>query len=129
MNATRPLSPGLEPEPLGPSTQGAAAPRAEGKRARVLIVDDDEHNLLAIRTVLEDIAARDPDPGIRELAGEKASDLLIHATAAGQASALTRLKNDRDLGEVVRRASSADTLRTDSGNATFCATVMCGNSE
>src|SRR3954470_15233963 len=34
-----------------------AEPRArENARARVLVVDDDEHNLLAIRTVIEDIA-------------------------------------------------------------------------
>lgn len=59
-------------------------------------------------TVLEDIAARDPDPGIREMAGEKASDLLISAAAGGQSAALSRLKDDRDLGEVVRRASSAE---------------------
>ena len=44
MNAARPQSAAANPLP-GPEV-----------RARVLVVDDDEHNLLAIRTVLEDIA-------------------------------------------------------------------------
>jgi len=39
------------PEPAPP--EPAAAP---GQRARVLVVDDDERNLLAIRTVIEDLA-------------------------------------------------------------------------
>jgi len=44
MNAARPRSAAADP-----------LPGADG-RARVLVVDDDEHNLLAIRTVLEDLA-------------------------------------------------------------------------
>jgi hypothetical protein len=58
--------------------------------------------------VLEDLAARDPDAGIRELAADKAADLLVTAAVAGQAAALARLKRDRDLGEVVRRAGDAE---------------------
>jgi len=54
VNATRSLSSGDAAQP-SPATRKAAS-KAEAKRARVLIVDDDEHNLLAIRTVLEDIA-------------------------------------------------------------------------
>src|SRR3954463_13179298 len=54
MNAARP-APSLgaaEPPP-----EAAPAPRAQEEiRARVLVVDDDEHNLLAIRTVIEDLA-------------------------------------------------------------------------
>jgi len=38
------------------STSGADRLPASDRRARVLVVDDDEHNLLAIRTVLDDLA-------------------------------------------------------------------------
>ncbi len=60
-----------EPDPL-------AAP---SERARVLVVDDDEHNLLAIRTVLEDLAdievAGSGDEALRHLLkGEFAVILL-----------------------------------------------------
>jgi signal transduction histidine kinase len=61
----------LRPEPLP----------APGRRARVLVVDDDEHNLLAIRTVLEDLAdvevAASGDEALRHLLkGEFAVILL-----------------------------------------------------
>ncbi|HYI65080.1 MAG TPA: response regulator [Allosphingosinicella sp.] len=54
---------------------------AEVERARVLVVDDDEHNLLAIRTVLEDLAdvevASSGDEALRHLLkGEFAVILL-----------------------------------------------------
>jgi PAS domain S-box-containing protein len=54
---------------------------ASEKRARVLLVDDDEHNLLAIRTVLEDLAdvevASSGDEALRHLLkGEFAVILL-----------------------------------------------------
>jgi signal transduction histidine kinase len=57
------------------------APPAPDKRARVLVVDDDEHNLLAIRTVLEDLAevevAASGDEALRHLLkGEFAVILL-----------------------------------------------------
>jgi len=58
--------------------------------------------------VLEDIAARDADAGIRELASSKAAELLVGAALGGRAAALDRLKNDRDLAEVVRRAAPGD---------------------
>src|SRR5688572_7162173 len=51
--------------------------------------------------VLEDIAARDADAGIRELASGKAAELWVAAAIGGKAAALERLKNDRDLAEVV----------------------------
>jgi len=65
MSATKPVQP---------------APAAE-ERARVLVVDDDEHNLLAIRTVLEDLAeievASSGDEALRHLLkGEFAVILL-----------------------------------------------------
>ena len=44
-------------KPAGSATAPVADPAAEAEpRARVLVVDDDEHNLLAIRTVIEDLA-------------------------------------------------------------------------
>ena len=84
MNATRPVSPaamadaGPNPAPAAAEPVGAAA--AEG-RARVLVVDDDERNLLAIRTVIEDIAdvevATSGDEALRHLLkGEFAVILL-----------------------------------------------------
>src|SRR4051812_7340579 len=46
-----------ELQPKGEPAAAAAAPAtAPLKRARVLVVDDDDKNLLAIRTVIEDIA-------------------------------------------------------------------------
>src|SRR5687768_7094339 len=80
MNSTRPASPaataGARPEP----TQAAPA-AAPAQRARVLVVDDDERNLLAIRTVIEDIAevevATSGDEALRHLLkGEFAVILL-----------------------------------------------------
>ena len=58
-----------------------AAAAAPGSRARVLVVDDDEHNLLAIRTVIEDLAevevARSGEEALRHLLkGEFAVILL-----------------------------------------------------
>jgi signal transduction histidine kinase len=66
-----PAEPGLGLDPASP-----AAPRA-----RVLVVDDDDHNLLAIRTVLEDLAdvevASSGDEALRHLLrGEFAVILL-----------------------------------------------------
>src|SRR5690348_13068060 len=45
--------PETRPDPSAPAVAAAAGPLP---RARVLVVDDDEHNLLAIRTVIEDLA-------------------------------------------------------------------------
>ena len=62
-------------------TARAAAPATPEERARVLVVDDDENNLLAIRTVLEDLAdievAASGDAALRHLLkGEFAVILL-----------------------------------------------------
>jgi len=51
MSATLPASPSPAGTDLQPEVRTAPA-----QRARVLVVDDDEHNLLAIRTVIEDLA-------------------------------------------------------------------------
>jgi signal transduction histidine kinase len=53
MSATQAVPPDLQPEPAAAAAAPKAAPM---KRARVLVVDDDDKNLLAIRTVIEDIA-------------------------------------------------------------------------
>ena len=55
MTPTRSAQPAAEPalEPSEAGPQKAAEPE---ERARVLVVDDDERNLLAIRTVIEDLA-------------------------------------------------------------------------
>ncbi len=60
---------------------GPQSPAAAAERARVLVVDDDEHNLLAIRTVIEDLAevevASSGDEALRHLLkGEFAVILL-----------------------------------------------------
>jgi len=73
------------PGQVGPADPAAAsineADPAPPPRARVLVVDDDDHNLLAIRTVLEDIAevevASSGDEALRHLLkGEFAVILL-----------------------------------------------------
>src|SRR6476661_1651998 len=46
----------FSPTPSDAETAGEAANAPPEPRARVLVVDDDEHNLLAIRTVIEDLA-------------------------------------------------------------------------
>src|SRR6188508_2807820 len=80
MNAARPaVSPttaALEPE----AAMASPGARADS-RARVLVVDDDERNLLAIRTVIEDLAdvevAASGDEALRHLLkGEFAVILL-----------------------------------------------------
>lgn len=61
--------------------------------------------------LLTDIAAHDPDESIRELAGDKATTLLIAAACADSAeapSALGRLSDERHLAEVARRAQRAE---------------------
>ena len=59
MMTERPMS--TEPEIFVPDPAPAAAATTQvqagpDERARVLVVDDDERNLLAIRTVIEDLA-------------------------------------------------------------------------
>lgn len=74
MNAPRQVG------PADPAAASTAEPEA-APRARVLVVDDDDHNLLAIRTVLEDLAevevASSGDEALRHLLkGEFAVILL-----------------------------------------------------
>jgi PAS domain S-box-containing protein len=67
MTDTRPAPPAVPAEP-DDDTDPA---EARAPRARVLVVDDDNHNLLAIRTVLEDLAevevASSGDEALRHL--------------------------------------------------------------
>jgi signal transduction histidine kinase len=87
MNVVRPVPQAMAAPPPS-EAESAAAARAnenakarEDSRARVLVVDDDEHNLLAIRTLIEDLAevevARSGDEALRHLLkGEFAVILL-----------------------------------------------------
>jgi signal transduction histidine kinase len=50
------VPPQLEDEAARNAAESADAAAEAAPRARVLVVDDDEHNLLAIRTVIEDLA-------------------------------------------------------------------------
>ncbi len=71
------------------STEQAAADAAPAHAApaRVLIVDDDEHNLLAIRTVLEDIAdietASSGEEALRHLLREEFAVILLDVFMPG----------------------------------------------
>ena len=59
VEATAGAAPALAPVAsagAAPASAGAVSAEVEAERARVLIVDDDDRNLLAIRTVIEDLA-------------------------------------------------------------------------
>src|SRR5437868_15206225 len=69
------------PKPADAETVPATPESPPEPRARVLVVDDDEHNLLAIRTVIEDLAdvevAKSGEEALRHLLkGEFAVILL-----------------------------------------------------
>src|SRR5690348_8680347 len=72
-NAEPPLDVSVSHPPLPTSSSRSrpTEPPPPAERARILIVDDDERNLLAIRTVLEDVAdivmARSGEEALRHL--------------------------------------------------------------
>jgi PAS domain S-box-containing protein len=75
--------------PLGsdPSDPAELLLGARPARARVLVVDDDEHNLLAIRTVLEDLAevttASSGDEALRQLLRYEFAVILLDVYMPG----------------------------------------------
>jgi PAS domain S-box-containing protein len=75
----------ITPEPAGPP-QLRALP-ADANRARVLVVDDDPRNLLAIRTVLEDVAdiveARSGEEALRHLLKDEFAVILLDVYMPG----------------------------------------------
>ncbi len=71
-----------------PAQRAAAEPSEEtAPRARVLVVDDDEHNLLAIRTVIEDLAevevATSGEAALRHLLKGEFAVILLDVYMAG----------------------------------------------
>ncbi|MGQ0558303.1 MAG: response regulator [Sphingosinicella sp.] len=69
-----------------PAKAVTAAP-ADDRRARVLVVDDDDHNLLAIRTVIEDIAdvevASSGEEALRHLLRDEFAVILLDVFMPG----------------------------------------------
>jgi signal transduction histidine kinase/two-component SAPR family response regulator len=81
---------GASPRPVPRTEQGSAASAAAAgplPRARVLVVDDDEHNLLAIRTVIEDLAevetAASGEEALRHLLKGEFAVILLDVFMAG----------------------------------------------
>src|SRR5437868_14246516 len=74
-----------KPADAGPLNEGPEAPPEP--RARVLVVDDDEHNLLAIRTVIEDLAevetAASGEEALRHLLKGEFAVILLDVFMAG----------------------------------------------
>jgi signal transduction histidine kinase len=77
-------------KPASSRSARAAAPEAAAEpmpRARVLVVDDDEHNLLAIRTVIEDLAevevATSGEEALRHLLKGEFAVILLDVFMAG----------------------------------------------
>ena len=72
------------PEPVRTAVDPSAEPEP---RARVLVVDDDEHNLLAIRTVIEDLAevevATSGEEALRHLLKGEFAVILLDVFMAG----------------------------------------------
>ncbi len=73
--------------PIEPFANSAPAPSAEDERPRVLLVDDDERNLLAIATVLEDlgeiVSARSGEEALRHLLKGECAVILLDVYMPG----------------------------------------------
>jgi PAS domain S-box-containing protein len=84
MTAAQPLDPAQADKPAGEEPEAAGLPL---KRARVLVVDDDERNLLAIQTVIEDLAevetAASGDEALRHLLKGDFSVILLDVFMPG----------------------------------------------
>ena len=80
-------------------TSRASAAATDADRARVLVVDDDERNLLAIRTVLEDVAdiveARSGEEALRHLLKEEFAVILLDVYMPGM--------DGYEVAQIVRR--------------------------
>jgi len=87
--ATRQMTDQAKPaDPRARARAAADRPSAEAEpRARVLVVDDDEHNLLAIRTVIEDLAdvevAASGEEALRHLLKGEFAVILLDVFMAG----------------------------------------------
>ncbi|HEX7130429.1 MAG TPA: response regulator, partial [Rhodanobacteraceae bacterium] len=75
------------PLPTTSSRARSAEPAQPAERARILIVDDDERNLLAIRTVLEDVAdivmAKSGEEALRHLLRSEFAVILLDVFMPG----------------------------------------------
>ena len=86
-DAPSPSTPAPRPDAAASAAAGNRADASKVERARVLVVDDDERNLLAIRTVIEDLAdvevATSGDEALRHLLKSEFAVILLDVYMPG----------------------------------------------